>query len=705
MAILEKLRVRAGLFLAIIIGLALFAFVLSDFLDSGGTLFSSSKHEIAEIAGRSIPQTDFEEQVKKLEKFQQIRTGQMSFDENIMDRFRNAIWENMVQDIILEKEFKKTGIDVSVDELKELFVGENPHYLVMQYLGDPQTGTLNRQALAQFITSLQEVDESDEKTYYQFVENEVYRSRRFEKYLALLRKSLVATTLQAKRHFNDMNTSVDFEFIVKPFTSISDSAISVNKSELEKYYNTHKNKYKQEESRDIRYLFFEVIPSQEDYKEAEDYIIRSKEEFAKAEDTKQYVNLNSTAPFDDKYYSFGELPDTMNDIMFKAELGTVIGPYFEDNAYKLAKLAEIKYLPDSVRARHILLQATQNNAAQIWKLADSLKEMISKGADFAELAQKYSADKGSVLEGGDLKWFQAGDMVKPFSDSCFFAKKGDIKIVPTQYGLHVVQITDQSKPVKKVQVGILERKVVPSNTTDQIYYSKAYEFAGINNTYEKFNKAVEQQNMTLFVRQAKGVKPLDREIPGLESPRQLIKWAYKADEKEVSSQVFKFGDKYVIGVLDKIHDEGYIPLNEIKEEIEHEVRKEKKAEKIAAEITSKLSPGITIEQLANKLNLQVNTAPGIRLSYPSLPEIGSEPVIVASALQMEKNVVSKPLTGNSGVFVLVVTNVNQPGDAAPEMLDREKMFINRNYAARVNYTAYDALKKMVRIKDNRREFY
>ncbi len=705
MAILEKLRVRAGLLLAIIIGLALFAFVLSDFLDSGGTLFSSSKHEIAEIAGRSIPYTDFEEQVKKLEKFQQIRTGQMSFDENIMDRFRNAIWENMVQDIILEKEFKKIGLDVSVDELKELFVGENPHYLVMQYLGDPQTGTLNRQALAQFISSLQEVDESDEKTYYQFVENEVYRSRRYEKYLALLRKSLDATTLEAKRHFNDMNSSVDFEFVVKPFTSVSDSAISVSKSELEKYYAAHKNKYKQEESRDIRYVFFEVIPSQEDYKEAEEYIIRSKDEFTKAEDTKQYVNLNSTEPFDEKFYSFGELPDTMNDIMFKSEVGTVVGPYFEDNAYKLAKLATIKYLPDSVRARHILLQATQNNAAQIWKLADSLKEIISKGADFAELARKYSADKGSVMEGGDLKWFKGGDMVKPFSDSCFFAKKGDIKIVPTQYGLHVVQITDQSKPVKKVQIGILERKVVPSNTTDQIYYSKAYEFAGINNTYEKFNKAIEQQNMSLYVRQAKGVKPLDREIPGLETPRQLIKWAYKADEKEISSQVFKLGNKYVIGVLDKIHEEGYIPLNEIKEEIEHEVRKEKKAEKITAEINSMLRQNITIEELADKLNLQVRTAVGIRLAYPSLPEIGNEPVIAASAFQMEKNIISKPIKGNSGVFVLVVTNVNTPNDITPDMLNREKMYINRNYAARINYTAYEALKKMVRIKDNRREFY
>jgi peptidyl-prolyl cis-trans isomerase D len=705
MAILEKLRMRAGTLLAVIIGMALFAFVLSDFLDSGGSLFTRQKNEIAEIAGKSIPYTEFETKVQDLEKFQQIRTGQNSFSEDIMDRFRSAVWENLVRDQIMEKEYKKTGIDVSEDELRELFIGENPHQLVTQYFGDPQTGQLNRAGLVQFIQQIQEMDQSDEKTYYTFVEDEVYRSRKYEKYLTLLNKGFNATTLEARRRNADNSTAVDFDFIVSPFSAMSDSAVKVSESDIKDYYSNHKINYKQKESRDIRYLYFEIIPSKEDYKEAEDFIINNQEEFTKAENTRQYVNLNSTEPFDEKNYRDGELPDTLNDIMFHSEPGKVVGPYFENNAYKLAKLAAINYLPDSVRARHILLQANQKNASLVYRTADSLKDLIIKGADFAELARKYSADKGSAFEGGDLKWFKEGDMVQPFSDSCFFGKKGDVKVVPTQYGIHVVQITDQSKPSKRVQVGILARNVVPSDATDQVYYSKANEFAGVNNTYDKFNKAVEDQKLTVYMRSVTGLQPLDREVTGLEYARPLVKWAYDADEKDVSDKVFKLGNKYVIGVLDKVHNEGFAPLENVRSEIEHEVRKEKKAEKITAEISAEITSGESLENLAASLNLPVRTAVGIRVTYPSLPEVGGEPAIVASALQLEKNIVSHPLTGNNGVFVLMVTNINEPPQPSEEVLDREKLYIDRSFASRVNYTAFESLKDISRIKDNRREFY
>jgi peptidyl-prolyl cis-trans isomerase D len=705
MAILEKLRMKAGTLLAIIIGMALFAFVLSDFLDSGGTLFNRSKNEIAEIAGKSIPYTEFETQVKKLEKFQQIRTGQNSFNEDIMDRFRAAVWENMVRDQILGKEYKKTGIDVSEDELKELFIGENPSQLVVQYFGDPQTGTLNRAGLVQFIQQIQDVQESDEKTYYTFVENEVYRSRKFEKYISLLHKGFNSTTLEARRRNADNNTSVDFDFVISPFSAVSDSAVTLSDADIKKYYDDHKNNYKQKETRDIHYLYFEIIPSKEDYKEAEDFIVNNKEEFTKAENTRQYVNINSSEPFDEKNYRDGELPDTLNDIMFRSKPGMVVGPYFEDNTYKLAKLAAINYIPDSVRARHILLPANQQNASLVYRTADSLKDLILKGADFAQLAKLYSSDKASAAEGGDLKWFKEGNMVQPLSDSCFFGKKGQVMVVPTQYGIHVIEITDQSKPSKRVQVGILARKVIASDATDQVYYARANEFAGINNTYDKFNKAVEEQKLSVYLRPVTGLQPLDRDITGLEYARPLVRWAYEADEKDVSGKVFKLGNKYVIGVLDKIHDEGYAPVESVRAEIEHEVRKEKKAEKIAADIKAKIGSGQTLESIATALNLPVKTAIGVRVTNPSLPEVGSEPVIAASALQLEKNTISPPLTGNNGVFVIAVTSVNAASEVLPEALEREKLTIDRSYAARVNYTAYEALKNISRIKDNRREFY
>ncbi len=705
MAILEKLRMRAGLLLAIIIGLALFAFVLSDFLDSGGSLFTQSKHEIAEIAGKSIPYTEFETQVQKFEKFQQILSGRTSFDDDIMNRIRMAVWENMVQDLVLEKEYKKTGIEVSEDELKELFIGENPHQLVIQYFGDPQTRQLNRSGLVQFIQQIQEIEDSDEKTYYTFVENEVYRSKKFEKYIGLLRQGFNATTLEARKRHTENSTSVDFDFIVKPFSSVSDSAVRVTDSDLKKYYNTHKNDYKQTESRDIRYLFFEIIPSTEDFKEAENFILNYKDEFFQAENTRQYVNLNSSSPFDETNYRPGELPDTLDDIMFRSEIGAMVGPYFEDNAYKIAKLAAIHYLPDSVRARHILLQASQNNASEVWRTADSLKELILKGADFASLALNYSTDKGSAIEGGDLKWFKEGDMVKPFSDSCFFGRKGDVKVVPTQFGIHILQITDQSKPAKRVQVGILERKVMASDATDQQYYDKANQFAGLNSTYDKFNKAIEEQKLGVNVRSVTGLQPLDREITGLEYPRLLVKWAYEADEKDISEQIFKFGNKYVIGVLDKIHEEGFAPIESIREELATEVRKERKAEIITREISEKMSQDITLDNLAAELSIPVKIAVGVRISYPVLPEVGSEPVIAAAAMQLDNDAVSRPLKGNNGVFVIAVSKINSTGEIAQEILEREKTYLDRNYAARANYSGYEALKNAVKIRDNRREFY
>lgn len=238
-----------------------------------------------------------------------------------------------------------------------------------------------------------------------------------------------------------------------------------------------------------------------------------------------------------------------------------------------------------------------------------------------------------------------------------------------------------------------------------MYYSRANEFAGINNTYEKFNKAVEEQKLSIYLRPATGLQPLDREIPGLEYARILVKWAYEADEKDVSGKVFKLGNKYVIGVLDKIHDEGFAPFESVKAEIEHEARKEKKAEKITAEITAKIGSGETLENLATALDLPLKTALGVRATNPSLPEVGSEPVVAASALQLEKNKISPPLTGNNGVFVIAVTNVNANTEVLPETLEREKLYIDRSYAARVNYTAYESLKNISRIKDNRREFY
>jgi peptidyl-prolyl cis-trans isomerase D len=703
MAILEKLRVKAGLLVAIVIGLSLLAFVLSDFLDSGGSLFNRSKYEIAVVSGKSVPYNDYESKVKELEDIQKLQSGQVSLDEETLDQIRTVTWENMIQDMLLEKQYTKLGIEVSKEELRDLIMGENPHPAIAQLFTDPQTGILNRQNLNAFMQRINSVEEaSDEKNYYLYIENEIYRQRKNIKYLNLLRKGLYVTKFETDRQLDESTRSVDLNYIVQNFNTISDSAISVSEKDLSKYYKENTNLFKQKESRDIRYVYFEVTPSQADFKAAEQWINDIKPEFDQAEDISQFVNLESDVPFDKKNYLEGALPDTLNDVLFNAAVGTSFGPYFTDNSYRISRLAAINYLPDSVKARHILLRATQRNTQTLYKTADSLVNLIKGGSDFAMLAMMYSSD-GTGQTGGDASWFKEGE--KPFSDSCFLGEKGDVKLVASQYGIFVVQILDQSKPNKQVQVGTLVKNIVPSEQTDHEYYLKANEFAGKNNTYDKFLKSVEAENLTRNMQTALNLAPMDKRVNDLESARALVSWAYKAEEKDVST-VFKSDNKYVVVLLEKVREEGFAPLADVRADVENRVKQQKKADILVARTEEKEASAKTLEDIGKELGLQVEPVSGLRFTSSSIGTAGIEPNVVAAALALDKGVISNPIIGENGVYVLSVNNITAPTEAENQASTAlARSYVERNYATRTNYYAYEALKELAKVKDNRREFY
>jgi peptidyl-prolyl cis-trans isomerase D len=706
MAILEKLRVRAGLLLAIVIGLSLLAFVLGDFLNSGGSLFTRSKFEIAEVSGKSIAYTDYETKVKELEDIQKMQSGQEGLDEQTIDQIRNVTWENMIQDMLMQKQYDKLGLDVSGDELKDMIAGENPHPAIAQLFTDPQTGVFNRQAFNSFMQRIQnETEESKEKTFYLYIENEIYRQRKYQKYLNLVKKGLYATDLETTKQQEETGRKVDGDYLVQNFNSISDSAIQVNESDLSKYYKENKNQYKQDESRDIRYVYFEVVPSRADFNTAQQWIETIKPDFEKSDDVKQFVSLESDVPFDETNYNKGQLPDSLNDFMFNAAKGATFGPYFENNAYKISRLAAINFRPDSVKARHILLRATQNTAQAVYKQADSLMTLIKKGADFATLAMLYSSD-GSAQKGGDLGWFKEGAMVKPFSDSCFEGRKGDVKLVATQYGLHIIQILDQSTLIKHVQVGTLVKNVVAGEATDHEYYVKANEFAGVNNNYEKFIKALETGKDKLKTAVALKLVPMEKKVNDLVQARPLVTWAYKAELHDVTSNVLKLGNKYVVATVEKIREKGYAPLEEMHADIENKVKQEKKAEKITASIESKKNGAKTLDELAKNLGVQTQPVTEVRFNSSSLGNAGIEPNVIAAFCSIEKGKVSQPIVGENGVYVLAVNDIVQPTETELKaMTEAVRNNVIRGYGARTNYSALEALKELAKIKDNRREFY
>lgn len=708
MATLQKIRDKFGIIVAGLIGLSLLAFILGDLFGrgSGLTLGLNKRFEVANIAGHSVNVQDYEKRINDLTEIYKL-SGNNTIDEETTKNIRSQVWEDLVRETILAPEFRKLGLDVSSDEMYDLIQGDNPHPFVKQLFSDPATGILNRSALIRFLQNMDSDPTGQQRTYWLFMEKQIYNERRITKYLNLIRQGLFITDFQAKNAHLEENRKADLRFVMQGFDNVPDSAVTVTRSDLEKYYKKHINGYEREASRSIEYVTFDVKPSAEDEQEAEKWIYGIKDEFANATDMKQFINLNSDVPYTDKHYAFGDLEDTLNAIFFDAPVGTVVGPWRDGDTWKIARLDDIVYLPDSVHARHILISPNQNRSTeQARAIADSLKALIDGGVNFALLAMQNSDDQGSAQLGGDLGWFKEGVMVKPFSDACFNGKKGDITIVETKFGFHIIEILDQSPRVKKLVVGILQRHVEPSSTTYQNIYSVASKFAGTNNTYDKFIETVETKGPDKRIASNIGIS--DENIPGLDNARPFIRAIYQTKKGEIvldanNQAVFEIGDRFVVAYVTEVKEKGKAPLDEVLADVQLNVLREKKAGVLIEKMSAMYADAGSLDNLAAELGVRVQEAQEVTFNTFAVPAAGIEPAINAAAFALDKNEVSKPLKGLNGVYIVEVSSLSVPEEITDIETDRSKLLTA--YQTRTNFEAYEALRKAADIKDERYKFY
>lgn len=700
MATLEKIRNRAGVLVAVVIGLALFAFILGDILGSGPSLFTNTQFEIAEIAGKSVSYQNFQQNVDQLTEIYKLNTGETAPDTETYESILEQSWQLLLREIILEQEYDRLGIVVSAEEMFDMVQGSSIHPYVRQLFTDPSTGGFNRSAVIQFLRGMNQDPTGQQRAYWLYVEGEIARERKLTKYNNLIGQGLYVTRLQARHAWEENNKSVSFDYILQRFAAVHDSLIDITPAEIKRYYRRNREDFRQEASRDLEYVTFDITPSEEDDRMAQEWIESMKDEFMEVDEIRQFINLNSDIPFSSLNYSYDQLPESIADFLFSANPGDVYGPYFEDNSYRLSRLVEINFVPDSVRARHILIQpGNELDYIQAGNRADSLLDAIRRGENFEFMALQYSDDTGSRFDGGNLGWFTEGMMVQEFNDACFAARRGEIFIVETQFGFHIVQVTDRSREVKKIQYATLAREVTPSSATYQRAYSRASQFAGMNNTYEKFSDAAAEQGLPL--RMASNVLISDKQVPGLESAREIIRWAYETREKSISP-IFESGDRFVIAALTEVRHEGYQDIETVSSMIESVLTREKKGEILASRMKGYIEEGNDLEFIASALNTTVEQASGIRFSSFSVPGAGIEPRLIATAMNMEQNRLSDPVTGENGVYVLRVTSVEIPEEQDFEM---EKNRLANSKRARVNFEAFEALKELADIKDNRHKFF
>ena len=660
--------------------------------------------KLPEIDGKSVSYQEFDARIQNLAEIYKI-SGTQTITESLSEQMREQIWAQMIEEKMLGKEIHKLGIGVSADEVDAMVLGDEPHPIVQQLFANPETGALDKTFMVNFLKATEYDPQT--KAYWLYFEDEIVSSKSKTKLNTLISKSLYVTDKQVE--YEDMlNTgSVDFSFVMKPYSSVPDTAVTVTDSDIQKYYNDNKESYKQDASRSMEYVEFEVTASEEDINDTEKRITDFIEEFKTAEDPVQMINLSADTRHFEHFRTIDEFPESIRDFVATDNTEDVYGPYVEDNTYKIAKILNIETRPDSVHARHILVTANKYGTRDAAKLqADSLKQLIETGSDFGALAMINSEDQGSAQLGGDLGWFAEGQMVTPFNNACFENRKGDLIIAETTYGFHIIEILDQKGNSRKYHVGIIDRSIEPSSTTYQNIYSEASRFAGMNNTYEKFNNTITEEGLNKKV--ATNIGPEDKEIAGLESPRLLVMSLFESKENSIildksEQAVFELGSKFIVAYCTDVKEEGYADVDDVESDIRYALLKDKKAEFISGDIAEAISGKETIEDIASTLNLTVQEATGITFSTFSIPSAGIEPKIIATATSMEEGNISSPLKGENGVFIIAINSVIEN----PQAQDKEmlKTRLTSNLQVRAIYEAMEALKNRGEIKDMRYKFY
>jgi peptidyl-prolyl cis-trans isomerase D len=708
MAVLENIRNRSGL-LIILVGLALLAFILTDLVSGSNVLFGKSL-DIGEINGVKISAQEFNEKYVQYEENVKNANGVTSIDENTRQQIVDQIWNELIDKHIFNVQHSKAGIAVSSAELFDMIQGNNvdPQVKQIPIFQDSITGEFSPNRVLDFLKNrlTEEADpEGRMRKNWTDFEQQLIKARMKTKYANLVKRGMYYTSLQARRDFTDKNDYASFRVIAKNLELIPDTTVKLNDEDFKTFYNERKHEYEQaEETRRIEYVVFNVTATPQDREAIVSSLSELIDEFRNATDDSLFVSVNSDEPSFGDFIPSAKLPPVISDAVLNGGIGSVHGPYFDDNFMKLTKVVAYKAASDSVKARHILISTREGlDVASAMRRADSLKNEVKKGKNFADLARQFSEDPGSKENGGDLGWFTEGMMVPTFNDACFNGKVGDLVVVESPYGAHLINIQEKTKPRNKVKLAEIKKRIAPSTETEEKVYYNADEFAGNSSNYESFKKLAEEKNY--YIVPYDGLRISDRRINDLSESKELVRWAF--DEKTKIgdvSKVFNIGEVYVVASLVNIKAKGIPPLDQMKASIEPAVIKWKKGKLVAEQFAQALSGASDINAVAAKLNLEVEDGNRINYSSYSIPNYGYEPKVLGNVFGLPINKISQPIIGNNAVFIVQVTSRESEGEK-PESWDEKKKQLSNNARFRVDGQLNQALTKKANIIDNRARFF
>ncbi|KXK41934.1 MAG: PpiC-type peptidyl-prolyl cis-trans isomerase [Bacteroidetes bacterium OLB11] len=650
MSFIQTIRTK---YIGIVIGalvVALIGFLVMDAMQSNVVnIFRGDQTKLADINGKRLGYKEFDDLRNKYEDNLKARNEDNSISEEQRNQAFEQAWNDILNDIIIDQEYEKLGLSFTDKELQDMLTGTYADPMVKQSFSDPNTGIFDPSKVNEYIKSLSQDKTGTERKKWKEFEDAIIQARKIEKYNNLIEKGIYVPTFVAKRIAKESVENASIDYVQVPYSSINDNEVKVSDDEITNYMKKRERIFKATEDLvKIEYVQFNIIPSSADSALSLGVLDTLKNTFISSTNNDDMVANYSEESMKDIYYNTKTL-NTPNPLeIISAGVGTVIGPIYNNGSYELIKVIDKKTLPDSVKVSHILIAFTdQRNENEAKASCDSIEQALKSGMDFGQLAAQKSDDQNSANKGGDLGYIPQGAISKEFSDACFFGKVGDTKVVKTNYGWHIIKITEQKDFQPSVKLAVISKALQAGQETIQQAYNKAQEFANQTKDTKTFDETIKKIGKDKRI--AERITNSQSLIPGLGNVRELIRWAHEAKVGAVS-QVFNFENQCIVANLVSKQIKGTMPeVSSIRQQLENIIKKEKKTQLISEKYKGK-----SLEEIAAQTQTTVVSADSITYLQGN-PQLAYDPKVVGASFNKDLlNKVSQGIEGDQATYFIKV---------------------------------------------------
>ena len=707
MAILNSIRKR-GVFLIIIIALALFSFILADVIRNGGFSSEKSLTTVATINGETLTRDIF---------MKQVELTQRNLGENgTTAQAINMVWDRELRNVLQQQQYDALGLTAQKEQLEEslrMGLASNPTF-------QDADGVFSSLKVQEYIANVKATNPTAYQQWLDY-ENNLKSGALQTTYYNMIKAGMRSTLSEGEQEYRYQNDKINMQYVYVPYTSIPDTDVSVTDSEIEAYIRKNAADYEQTPQVDVQFVSFSEAPSDADIADAETTItsllkdrevynsnINATEILKGLENTQDYqnfINDNSDVPFQDRYFFKSDIPEAIAEDLFATPLNGIYGPYKLGNNNNISKVIGITQMPDSVQSRHILIRyqgsfrasdAISRSKEDAKAMADSIARVLKRNRNkFEALAKTLSDDKSNSDNGGDLGYSGPGKLTKDFNDFIFDNNTGTLGVVETEFGFHVVEVQEQKNKQKAMKFATISKEIEASEKTLNEVFANAsrFEVAAQKGDFSQIAKTQE-----LALKPVNKIGALDATIPGVGNNRSIVNWAFEEDVSVGDVKRFSILDGYVVVQLTRKSPKGLMSIAEASALVMPKLRNAYKAKQIMATIS-----GDDLDAIASSQGITVQNATAITMAAPTIPGAGAEPEVVGAAFAKAAGETTSLIAGEKGVFKVRVTAVNN----AP-VLENYASYANQlNSAATpaVNTKVYQALKNAAEIEDNRANFF